>query len=125
MCDTVHELYETEDHAMDYGIKMLSQLRPILQGFRKSAGLTQAAVAERLGITQQSYAQLEANPSAASVERLFRVMKVLGVDLLFSQKSSTAGDESTSAETEPQRRKSTAAIKKTRTATVKKKKENW
>lgn len=66
---------------MDYPIKTLNQLRPILQGFRKAAGLTQAMMASHLGVTQQTYAKLEANPAAASVERLFRVLRVLDVDL--------------------------------------------
>ncbi|CDY78490.1 FIG00458905: hypothetical protein [Caballeronia glathei] len=67
--------------AVDYPVKTLGQLRPILQGFRKAAGLTQAMMASRLGVTQQTYAQLEANPAAISVERLFRVLRVLGADL--------------------------------------------
>lgn len=70
---------------MDYPIKTLSQLRPILQGFRKAAGLTQAAMAERLGITQQSYAQLEANPASVSVERLFKVLRMLDVEMSLIQ----------------------------------------
>ncbi|WP_024303737.1 helix-turn-helix domain-containing protein [Pseudogulbenkiania sp. MAI-1] len=74
---------------MDYPIKTLSQLRPILQGFRKANGLTQAALAERLGITQQSYAKLEANPTSASVERLFTVLRALGVELVLSGATST------------------------------------
>jgi HTH-type transcriptional regulator / antitoxin HipB len=64
---------------VDYPIKTLSQLRPILVGFRKKAGLTQEAVARRLGISQQSYAAFEANPEAASVERLFRVLRQFDV----------------------------------------------
>ena len=69
---------------MDYQIKTLSQLRPVLQGFRKQAGLTQAAVASQLGITQQSYAQIEANPALTSVERLFKVMRLLNVQWTFA-----------------------------------------
>ncbi|WP_175685657.1 helix-turn-helix transcriptional regulator [Burkholderia anthina] len=67
---------------MAFPVQTLSQLRPILVGFRKSAGLTQAQLAARLGVTQQSYAQLEANPSAVSIERLFKVLNVLGVRLM-------------------------------------------
>ncbi|ADG20145.1 helix-turn-helix transcriptional regulator [Paraburkholderia atlantica] len=74
---------------MDYAIKTLSQLRPILQGFRKAAGLTQTAMAAHLGVTQQTYAQLEANPAAVSVERLFRVLRILQVDLKLTQSGST------------------------------------
>ncbi|CAB3789485.1 helix-turn-helix transcriptional regulator [Pararobbsia alpina] len=73
---------------MDYPVKTLSQLRPILQGFRKAAGLTQAAMAERLGITQQSYAQLEAKPASASVERLFKILRLLDVDIQLSYAAS-------------------------------------
>jgi HTH-type transcriptional regulator/antitoxin HipB len=64
---------------VDYPVKTLSQLRPILVGFRKSAGLTQEAVAQRLGISQQSYAAFEANPETASVERFFRVLRLFDV----------------------------------------------
>ncbi|QTD94183.1 helix-turn-helix domain-containing protein [Burkholderia anthina] len=67
---------------MAFPVQTLSQLRPILVGFRKSAGFTQAQLAARLDVTQQSYAQLEANPSAVSIERLFKVLNVLGVRLM-------------------------------------------
>jgi HTH-type transcriptional regulator/antitoxin HipB len=70
---------------VDYPIKTLSQLKPILLGFRKAAGLTQAAMASHLGVTQQTYAQLEANPATVSVERLFKVLRVLQVDLKLTQ----------------------------------------
>lgn len=96
---------------MDYAIKTLSQLRPILLGFRKSAGLTQAAVAELLGITQQSYAQLEANPASASVERLFKVMRLLNVELRMSQASSAPGSEPAQAGTSKNQRQVPAAKK--------------
>jgi HTH-type transcriptional regulator/antitoxin HipB len=66
---------------VDYPLKTVSQLRPLLLGFRKKAGLTQQQVAQRLGISQQSYAAFEANPAAASVERLFRVLRLLSVDM--------------------------------------------
>lgn len=69
---------------MNYPVTTLDQLRPILIGFRKSRGLTQAALAARLGVAQQTYAQLEANPGTASVERLFRLLRVLGVELVLA-----------------------------------------
>lgn len=69
---------------MNFPVVTLDQLRPILVGFRKSRGLTQAALAARLGIAQQTYAQLEANPASASVERLFRLLRVLGVELVLT-----------------------------------------
>ncbi|AJJ65160.1 helix-turn-helix transcriptional regulator [Yersinia aldovae] len=71
---------------MDYPIKILSQLRPTLIGFRKNKGLTQASLAQLLGITQQSYAKLEADPASASVERLFKVLQLLDVELILGEK---------------------------------------
>lgn len=67
-----------------YPIKTLNQLRPILLGFRKTNGLTQRDVSERLGVTQQTYARLEANPASASIERLFKVFTLLGVEISLS-----------------------------------------
>jgi len=113
---------------MDYSLKTLSQLRPILIGFRKAAGLTQAAVAARLGVTQQTYAQLEANPAAVSVERLFKVLRVLDVELALTraEKASEAASihppppiapKATAAR--PARKRAPAA------AAASKKRENW
>ncbi|WP_109718099.1 helix-turn-helix domain-containing protein [Pantoea allii] len=73
-----------------YPVKTLNQLRPLLIGFRKANGLTQKDVSERLGVTQQTYARLEANPARASMERLFRVFTILGVEVsLTSGKASS------------------------------------
>ncbi|MDR6501878.1 helix-turn-helix transcriptional regulator [Burkholderia sp. MS455] len=84
---------------MAFPVQTLTQLRPILVGFRKSAGLTQAQLAARLGVTQQSYAQLEANPSAVSIERLFKVLNTLGVRMTLDlgAQDESAGPASTDA----------------------------
>jgi HTH-type transcriptional regulator/antitoxin HipB len=71
--------------AVDYPVKTPRQLRPLLVGFRKAAGLTQAQVAARLGVTQQTYAQLEAKPESASIDRLFRVLKILKASIVLTQ----------------------------------------
>ncbi|WP_047237780.1 helix-turn-helix transcriptional regulator [Chromobacterium subtsugae] len=69
---------------MQYPVRTLEQLRPLLLGLRKAAGLTQAQLAARLGVSQQSYARLEANPAAASVERLYRTLRALDAELALS-----------------------------------------
>jgi len=68
---------------MNYTINTLDQLKPILVGFRKSNGLSQKALAEKLGISQQSYQTLESAPQKITLERLFRVLAVLGIKLQF------------------------------------------
>lgn len=70
---------------MTYPLKVLSQLPLLLKGFRKAKGFTQAAMAERLGITQQGYANLEANPATATLQRLFIVLRLLDVEIDFNQ----------------------------------------
>ncbi|MEJ4046203.1 helix-turn-helix domain-containing protein [Erwinia sp. SLM-02] len=67
-----------------YPLKTLNQLRPLLVGFRKEKGMTQKDVSERLGVTQQTYARLEANPASASIERLYKVFTVLGIEMVLS-----------------------------------------
>ena len=81
---------------MDYPVKTLPQLRPLLVGFRKAAGLTQAQMASHFGVTQQTYAQLEAKPESASMDRLFHVLKLLKVDIVLTQALDSANLESSS-----------------------------
>ena len=70
---------------MSYPIKTLSQLPLILKGYRKERQLTQAAMGEKLGITQQSYAAFEANPAVATLDRLFVVLRLLDVEISLDQ----------------------------------------
>jgi HTH-type transcriptional regulator/antitoxin HipB len=98
-----------------YPIKTLSQLPLILKGFRKEKGLTQATIAERLGITQQSYAYFEANPASATLERLFLVLRMLDVEISLDQTS-----PATSREAMP-----SAVVKADRRVVTTRKKESW
>lgn len=72
---------------MPYPIKTLSELPLLLLGLRKSQKVTQADMARQLGISQQSYAKLEANPSVASMARLFRVLQLLGAEFIIDTTS--------------------------------------
>ena len=69
---------------MNFPIRTLHQLRPILIGLRKKAGVSQAALAAQLGITQQSYAKIEASPTSTSFERLFTILQILGGELVLT-----------------------------------------
>lgn len=64
-----------------YPVKTVDQLAPLLKAFRRTAGLTQADLAARLGITQQTYARLEANPKVVSLARFLRVLALLDVQM--------------------------------------------
>ena len=131
---------------MDYPIKTLSQLPLILKGFRKECGLTQAVMAEKLGITQQSYAYFEANPATATIDRLFMVLRILGAEISLDQAASVTsmssisfamdkngstvrtsnqrGRKTVSAETIKEKKQS-ALIKPGRIISIRQKKESW
>ena len=68
---------------VNYTINTLDQIKPILVGFRKFNGLSQKALAEKLGISQQSYQTLESSPQKVTIERLFKVLSILGIKLQF------------------------------------------
>ena len=67
---------------MDYPLQLSAQLRQILKSLRKARGLTQAGLAQRLGLVQSRIADIEAHPGAVSVEQLLQVLTVLGAQWL-------------------------------------------
>ncbi|MCF6299676.1 MAG: helix-turn-helix transcriptional regulator [Proteobacteria bacterium] len=66
---------------MNYTISTIDQLKPILIGFRKLRKLSQKDIASKLGVSQQTYQVLETNPQKVTMDRLFRVLVILGVKL--------------------------------------------
>lgn len=81
---------------MHYPIMTPEQLPAMLRSLRQQAGLTQTQLAEQLGISQQSYARLEARPAAASVERPSKILRALDAELVIhtrDEKPPAAGDE--------------------------------
>ena len=55
-----------------------------IKKYRELRHLTQRELSAMLGVTQQTYARLEANPSKASFERLYKVLNILGVEISLS-----------------------------------------
>lgn len=67
---------------MDYQVQTIQQLRQYIIGLRKSAGLTQKAAGELLGLTQQGYQRLEASPEIVSVERMMKILQTFDASLV-------------------------------------------
>lgn len=67
---------------MDYTVRTVGQLEPMLKGFRKARKYSQASLAQRLGITQQALSALERDPENASFSRLLQVLAVLDVEIV-------------------------------------------
>lgn len=84
---------------MKYPIKTISQLPLILKAFRKERGLTQADMGAKLGVTQQTYASFEASPATATLERLFRVLRLLSVEISLDQNFGDAVNKDFSSST--------------------------
>jgi HTH-type transcriptional regulator/antitoxin HipB len=75
-----------------FPVRSPDQLPALLQAFRKAAGLTQAEVALRLGVTQQTYSSLERHASKVSAERLLQLLNLLGVECVLQTPSAPAID---------------------------------
>jgi HTH-type transcriptional regulator/antitoxin HipB len=60
---------------------MPAQLGSQLRAARLQAGLTQADVAGRLGITTQAVSRLEKEAGKASFDRIHRLCALLGLDI--------------------------------------------
>ncbi|QAZ39109.1 XRE family transcriptional regulator [Methylibium sp. Pch-M] len=70
----------------EFPVRMADQLPSLLQSFRKAAGLTQADVAARLGVTQQTLSALERNASNVGAARLMKLLSILDVELVLRQR---------------------------------------
>lgn len=73
----------------DIPLQLPAQLGAIVRALRKSRGLTQQELAERLSVTRQAVSLLEQRPEAATLERLMRVLAVLGVDVVLRPREAT------------------------------------
>lgn len=85
----------------DFTVRTAEQLPALLQGFRKQAGLTQAAAAMRLGVTQQTFSALERNAEKVSADRLLQLLNLLGVEWVLRQGDSKAPTEAPPKNTSP------------------------
>lgn len=66
----------------DFTVRTAEQLPALLKAFRKQSGMTQSAIAKRLGVTQQSLSSVERNAAKVSADRLLEILSLLGVELV-------------------------------------------
>ena len=70
-----------------FPVRTAEQLPPLLQAFRKDAGLTQSELALRLGVSQQTYSAMERNADKVSTARLLKLLNILGIELALGKPS--------------------------------------
>jgi len=56
-----------------------ASIGPAIKHYRKEAGLTQAELAERVGLTREYLSRLEQGHETAQVRRILAVLRELGV----------------------------------------------
>jgi HTH-type transcriptional regulator / antitoxin HipB len=74
----------------DYIIRTPEQLGPIFLGFRKGRALSQAQLAQQLGVSQQTISQLERNPNKATLERLLKALSAMDVEIVLRSRITPA-----------------------------------
>lgn len=67
-----------------------SQLGVVLRGARKAHKLTQAQLAERLGLSQRRVSELEREPGTLSVDQLLAMCAQLGLQLSVQPRDKTS-----------------------------------
>ena len=65
-----------------YPLRTAKQLFTLLRALAKESGLTQSEVAQRLGVTQPTYSILERNAETVGVDRLPKMLAILGFELV-------------------------------------------
>ena len=73
---------------MDFPVLTPMQLGAVLRGFRRQRGLTQAQLADRVGLTQKAISIIETHPERIGVARVFRVLSALEAQWVLRDKVS-------------------------------------
>ncbi len=76
-----------ESRITQFPVRTAEQLSPLLEAFRKEAGLTQSEVALRLGVSQQTYSAMERNADKMGTARLLKLLNILGIELTLAKPS--------------------------------------
>jgi HTH-type transcriptional regulator / antitoxin HipB len=82
----------TYRHPMDYPVHFAHQLKSHVRSLRRAQGLTQARLGQLVGLPQSRIAEFEADPSAARVELLFRVLAALDAQMLVRTKAGSEAE---------------------------------
>jgi HTH-type transcriptional regulator/antitoxin HipB len=74
----------------DYAIRTPQQLGAVLRGYRVEKKLTQAATGQDAGLAQNAISLIESNPGPASLDRIFKVLAALDLELVVRPRRSGA-----------------------------------
>ncbi len=83
-------------------LSISDQAGPFLQAARKSAGLSQTALACRLGISQSRMSAMELDPGSISLAQLLAMCSALNLELLVQTKGGPGDDHGDAALAAPE-----------------------
>ncbi|MEK8088675.1 helix-turn-helix transcriptional regulator [Thermithiobacillus plumbiphilus] len=78
---------------MNYPVKTPEQLGDVLKGCRKDMRLTQKDAGAKVGLQQRSISEIENGTAHVSVERLFKLLSALEVDLVVRTRSGASSNQ--------------------------------
>lgn len=77
---------------IEYPVRTPEQLGPLLAGFRNRNNLSQAELAQQLGVGQQTISQLERNAGSATLGRLMRFLALMNVEIVLRTRLAPAAN---------------------------------
>jgi HTH-type transcriptional regulator/antitoxin HipB len=83
-------------------LSIIDQAGPLLQAARKSAGLSQTALARRLGISQSRMSAMELEPGSISLTQLLALCSALKLELVVQTKGGPGDDHGDAPLTAPE-----------------------
>ncbi len=78
---------------MEQVARTAHQLGQLLKTRRKKLKLTQAELAQRMGIRQSQISVIEAQDARATVMTLYKALSALGLEMVLREKSAPASSE--------------------------------
>ena len=81
-------------------ISLAEQFTPILQAARKTVGLSQTALAQRLHLSQSRMSVMELDPSSIALDQLLRLCAALQLELVVQTKASPVSGVATASSLE-------------------------
>src|SRR5256885_1116006 len=88
---------------MDHLLQLPDQLALHLKSLRKAAGVSQAQLAQRLGVSQSRVAAIERDPAAISVRQLMEILQLLDADLLMRPRADAVASPASAPRSEERR----------------------
>lgn len=76
---------------MDYLLQLPHQLSTQLKSLRRVAGMSQAELAELMGVSQSRVAAIERDPASISVRQLMEILRLLEAQLVIRARGSADG----------------------------------